>query len=260
MKSYLGTLKILLLASLAILAVIAVLIQSQADKPNNLEILEQVKTGLASEEIQTSDAKFDLWWVSEDGFSIINDDSLSVETKYLNCEADNITDERKFWTENANQQSKIVDAIMQQAGFEVNELNSSDSLEDLQFVDYVRAYERDKTKAVLVVNSDCWSVGSVDSPLYYSTSFSITDDFDVNYEAQSPYLIDLNLKDVVIHVSNVVDNWALINVNYRRSGHYVIVEKVDGKWIERFGGQDIISCTLRNDLKIPIELAPECSP
>lgn len=93
MKSYLGTLKILLLASLAILAVIAVLIQSQADKPNNLEILEQVKTGLASEEIQTSDAKFDLWWVSEDGFSIINDDSLSVETKYLNCEADNITDE-----------------------------------------------------------------------------------------------------------------------------------------------------------------------
>ena len=39
----------------------------------------------------------------------------------------------------------------------------------------------------------------------------------------------------------------------------VIVEKVDGKWIERFGGQDIISCTLRNDLQIPIELAPECS-
>jgi hypothetical protein len=259
MKSYLGTLKMIVLASLVILAVIAVLIQSQADKPNNLEILEQVKTGLASEEIQTSDAKFDLWWVSDDGFSIANDGSLSVETKYLDCEADN-NDQRKFWTENAIQQSKIVDAIMQQAGFEVNELNSSDSLEDLQFVDYVRAYERDKTKAVLVVNSDCWSVGSADSPLYYSTSFSITDDFDVNYEAQSPFLIDLNLKDVVIHVSNVVDNWALINVNYRRSGHYVIVEKVDGKWIERFGGQDIISCTLRNDLQIPLELAPNCAP
>ena len=194
------------LASLAVLAVIATIIQSQADKPNNVEIIEQVKTGLASEEIQTSEAKFGLWWVNEDGFSIINDVSLSLETKYLNCEADNITDERKFWTENAIQQSKIVDAIMQQAGFEVNELNSSDSLEDLQFVDYVRAYERDKTKAVLVVNSDCWSVGAVDSPFYYSTSFSITDDFDVNYEAQWPYLIDLNLKDVVIHVSNVVDN------------------------------------------------------
>jgi hypothetical protein len=259
MKSYLGTLKIILLASLAVLAVISIIFLFQADKPNNLEIIEQVKTGLANEEIQTSDAKFGLWWVSEDGFSIINEESLSVETKYFNCEADNITDERKFWTENAIQQSNTVDAIMQQAGFEVNELNSSDSLEDLQFVDYVRAYERDKTKAVLVVNSDCWSVGSADSPLYYSTSFSITDDFDVNYEAQSPYLIDLNLKDVVIHVSNVVENWALINVNYRRSGHYVIVEKVDGKWIERFGGQDIISCTLRNDLQIPIELAPECS-
>ena len=260
MKSYLGTLKMIVLASLVILAVIAVLIQSQADKPNNLEILEQVKTGLASEEIQTSDANFGLWWVSEDGFSIISDDSLSVETKYFNCEADNNTDQRKFWTENAIQQSETVDVIMQQAGFKVNELNTSDSLEDLQFVDYVRAYERGKTKAVLVVNADCWSVGSVDSPLYYSTSFSITDDFDVNYEAQSPYLIDLNLKDVVIHVSNVVDNWAAINVNYRRSGHYVIAEKVDGKWIERFGGQDIISCTLRNDLQIPLELAPDCAP
>ena len=124
MKSYLGTLKMIVPASLVVLAVIAIIFQSQADKPNNLEIIEQVKTGLASEGIQTSDAKFDLWWVSEDGFSIINDDSLSVETKYLNCEADNITEERKFWTENAIQQSKIVDAIMQQAGFEVNELNS----------------------------------------------------------------------------------------------------------------------------------------
>jgi hypothetical protein len=259
MKSYLGTLKILLLAAFAILAVTAAVILSRTDTPNNLEILNLVKTGLASEEIETSDAKFDLWWVSDDGYSIANDDSLSVETKYFNCEADN-NDQRKFWTENAIQQSKTVDAIMQQAGFKVNEINSSDSLADLQFVDYVRAYERDKTKAVLVVNSDCWSVGSVDSPLYYSTNFSLTDDFDVNYEAQSPYLIDLNLKDVVIHVSDVVDNWALINVNYRRSGHYVIAEKVDGKWIERFGGQDVISCTLRNDLQIPLELAPDCAP
>lgn len=78
--------------------------------------------------------------------------------------------------------------------------------------------------------------------------------------AKTRNLIDLNLKDVVIHVSNVVDNWALINVNYRRSGHYVIAEKVEGKWLERFGGQDIISCTLRNDLEIPIELAPDCAP
>jgi hypothetical protein len=258
MKGYLGTLKMRVLASLAVLAVFATVVQSQADKPDNLEIIEQVKTGLASEEIQTSDTKFDLWWVSDDGFSITNDDSLSVETKYFNCESDNITDERKFWTENAIQQSKVVDAIMQQAGFEVNELNSSDSLEDLQFVDYIRAYERDKTKAVLVVNSECWSVGSVDSPLYYSTSFSITDDFDLNYEAQSPYLIDLNLKDVIIHVSNVVDNWAVINVNYRRSGHYVIAEEVNGRWVERFGGQDVVPCTLRDEFQIPIELVPDC--
>jgi hypothetical protein len=260
MKSYLGTLKMLALASLATLAVIVAILQSKTDEPSNSKILEQVKTGLASEKLQTSDAKFNLWWVSDDGFSIANDDSLSVETKYFNCEADNNTDQRKFWTENAIQQSKTVDVIMQQAGFKVNELNSSDSLEDLQFVDYVRAYERGKTKAALVVNADCWSVGSVDSSLYYSTSFSITDDFDVNYEAQSPYLIDLDLKDVVIHVSNAVDNWASINVNYRRSGHYVIAEKVDGKWLEKFAGQDIISCTLRNDLQIPLELAPDCAP
>ncbi|MCF8553349.1 MAG: hypothetical protein K9F97_00605 [Candidatus Nanopelagicales bacterium] len=256
MKSYRGTLKMRVLASLAVLAVIATIIQSQTDKPNNLEIIEQVKTGLASEEIQTSDTKFGLWWISKDGYSITIDNSPAVESKYFNCEAD--IDERKFWTENAIQQSKVVDAIMQQAGFEVNELNSSDSLEDLQFVDYIRAYERDKTKAVLVVNSDCWSVGSVDSPLYYSTSFSITDDFDLNYEAQSPYLIDLNLKDVIIHVSNVVDNWAVINVNYRRSGHYVIAEEVNGRWVERFGGQDVVPCTLRDELQIPIELVPDC--
>ena len=258
MKSYLGTLKLIVLATLAILVSVIALMQFKTSSPSNTEVLAQVKSVLAKDDIEVSDSLLGIWWISKDGYSITIDNSPAVESKYFNCEADNITDERKFWTENAIQQSKVVDAIMQQAGFEVNELNSSDSLEDLQFVDYIRAYERDKTKAVLVVNSECWSVGSVDSPLYYSTSFSITDDFDLNYEAQSPYLIDLNLKDVIIHVSNVVDNWAVINVNYRRSGHYVIAEEVNGRWVEKFGGQDVVPCTLRDEFQIPIELVPDC--
>lgn len=259
MKSYLGTLKLIVLATLAILVSVIALMQFKTSSPSNIEVLAQVKTGFAKDDIEVSDSLLGIWWISKDGYSITIDNSPAVESKYFNCAAD--SDERKFWTENAIQQSKVVDAIMQQAGFEVNERNSSDSLEDLQFVDHVRAYERENTKAVLVINSDCWSDdGSGNSPLYYSSFFSMTDDFDANYEAQSPYLIDLNLKDVIIHVSNVVGNWAVINVNYRRSGHYVIAEEVNGRWVERFGGQDVVPCTLRDELKIPIELAPECAP
>lgn len=258
MTNKLGTLKKITLASTVALVSVIALVLFNTNSPSNTEVLEQVKTKLATEDVEASDSLLDIWWISKDGYSIIIDNSPAIEAKYLNCESDNLG-QREIWNRNALAQSSAVDEIMKRAGFTVNEANTSDSINDDQFVDYVRAYERDKTKAVLVVNSDCWSVGSVDSPLYYSTSFSITNDFDTNYEAQSPYLIDLNLKDVVIHVSNVVDDWAWINVNYRRSGHYVIVEKVDGKWVERFGGQDIISCTLRDDLKIPIELTPECA-
>jgi hypothetical protein len=260
MRNKLGTSKKIILASTTVLLSVFALVLFNTNSPSNTKVLEQVKSVLMKDDIEVSDSLLDIWWISEDGYSITNDDSPAVEAKYFDCESDNLA-QREIWSSNALEQSSAVDEVMQRAGFTVNDKNTSDSLADDQFVDYVRAYERENTKAVLVINTDCWSDdGSGYSPLYYSSFFSMTDDFDANYESQSPYLIDLNLKDVVIHVSNVVDDWAWINVNYRRSGHYVIAEKANGKWVERFGGQDLISCTLRNDLKIPIQLAPECAP
>jgi hypothetical protein len=258
MTNKLGSTKIIIFTVSIILIGATALLQLKTNTPSDTKVLEQVKSALTKDDIEVSDSLLDIWWISNDGYSITNDESPAVEAKYFDCESDNSA-QREIWSSNALEQSSAVDEVMQRAGFTVNDKNTSDSLTDDQFVDYVRAYERENTKAVLVINTDCWSDdGSGNSPLYYSSSFSMTDDFDTNYESQSPYLIDLNLKDVVIHVSNVVDDWALINVNYRRSGHYVIAEKANGKWVERFGGQDLVPCTLRDELKIPIELVPEC--
>lgn len=260
MTNKLGTSKKIILASTAVLVSVIALVLFNTNSSSNTEVLEQVRTELAKDDIEVSDSLLDIWWISKDGYSITNDSSPAIEAKFFDCESDNLG-QRDIWTRNALAQSSAVDEIMKRAGFTVNEANTSDSLNDDQFVDFIRAYEHESTKAVLVINVDCWSDdGSGNSPLYYSSFFSMTDDFDTNYESQSPYLIDLNLKDVVIHVSNVVDDWAWINVNYRRSGHYVIAEKANGKWVERFGGQDLVPCTLRDDLQIPIELAPDCAP
>ena len=127
----------------------------------------------------------------------------------------------------------------------------------MQFYDYVQAYEKGISKCVFKANPYCVAFSETES-FYNSFSFTCTESYDNNYIEQSQYLKDLDIKDAIISVSKKVDGHALINVNYRRTGHFVIAKLVDGKWVEVYSGQDYPRCDLMEENKVPEEIYSEC--
>ena len=200
----------------------------------------------------------DLWWVTRDGYSIINDLSPAIEAQIPGCESD--VSNSSMWKATATKIIAAVDSVMTSESFAIDkETNSSKSLSDTKFYDYIKAYYRGSSKAVLSISPDCGSTLPTDNPeMYYSASFGYTNDYQKNYDEQSPFLYDLELKDVIVHVTQSEGDFRSLVVNYRRSGHSTIVKRIDGKWTELWSGQDLISCAIRDKFEIPISIAGDC--
>ena len=138
------------------------------------------------------------------------------------------------------------------AGFSLNQANSSRSITDDQFYDYVQAYEKDEIKCTLVASPDCG--GSSGVPTHYDFSFSCTDSFEENYQEQIPYLKDLNLTDTIVHVSEKVGDYVNLKVYYRRSGYYVIAQLINGTWTELQASQEAPSRQIMESHQVPLEI------
>ena len=206
----------------------------------------------------------DLWWVTRDGYSIINDSSPAVEAQFPGCVSDDSF--YSMWTANAKKVVAAIDSVMVSEEFTFDNSNNSSksltystSFNDSEHYDYIKAYFRGETKAVLSISPDCGSTLPTDNPeMYYSASFGYTNDYQKNYDEQSPFLYDLDLKNVIVHVTQSEGDFRSLAVNYRRSGHATIVKLVNGKWTELWSGQDLISCAIRDKFEIPISIAGDC--
>ena len=228
------------------------------NKDSGAALLSKVQSSLASIAPVVKRSNMDLWWVTRDGYSIINDSSPAIEAQIPGCESD--VSNSSMWHATATKIIAAVDSVMSSESFAIDkETNSSKSLSDTKFYDYIKAYYRGSTKAVLSISPDCGSTSTDDNPvMYYSASFGYTNDYQKNYDVQSQFLRDLNLKDVIVHVEKVDGDFRLLAVNYRRSGHATIAKLVDGKWHELWSGQDLITCAERDSKKIPKSMAPDC--
>jgi hypothetical protein len=196
-----------------------------------------------------------VWWVSEDGLNIINDNSTGVELYSFNCESN--LNSNSVFKEMAQSIGSEIGKVMTQNGFKLNQRNSSKSIDDDQFYDYVQAYEKDSVKAVFTADPDC-ETSSNEIPMHYTFSFIFTNNFEANYQEQAQYLKDLNINDAIIHVRNKVDDFVNLSVHYRRTGHYTIAKLINGKWTELFSGQDIPSCEIVKKYSIPKGIISDC--
>ncbi len=195
-----------------------------------------------------------LWWISQDNLNIINDNSSGEVLKVFNCINDS---ERKIFKEVTQTLGPKINQIMKQQGFSQNKINSSASIEDDKFYDYVQAYEKGADKCVFTASPDCGSLLD-EKQMYYAFSFTCTKNYDLNYQSQAFYRKDLGIKDSIIHVQKQVDDFVYLNVNYRRSGHFTIAKKVDNKWTEIVSGQDKPPCNVLEQNKVPKEIQSEC--
>jgi hypothetical protein len=200
-----------------------------------------------------------IWWISTDGLNIINDNSLGVQLNIFNCEADLAS--HKTFKEISQLLSSKINEIMIQNGFTKNLSNSSTSIDDDKFYDYIQAYENKTIKAIFTANPDCIASDSNDSntnPKQYSFSFGYTTNFDKNYEQQSQYLKDLAINNAVIRAEKKVGDFAILNVAGRRSGYSIIAKLIDGKWQNIHSGQSLPSCEVVNKYQIPKEIVADC--
>ncbi|KKS41776.1 MAG: hypothetical protein UV61_C0006G0130 [Candidatus Gottesmanbacteria bacterium GW2011_GWB1_43_11] len=204
-------------------------------------------------------AKLGIGWISQDNLNIINDDSSGFELRSFNCEKD--VSQLLDFKEIAQSASSKIDLEMRQNGFNLNQKNSSTSIADNQFHDYVQAYEKGTTKCAFVASPNCGGT-SLEGPMYYTFSLGCTEDFDKNYQQQAPYLTDLGIDKAVIHVQQKVGDFVKLNVNERRSGHghYTVAKLINGKWKELFSGQDIPTCEALEKNAVPKEIMSECYP
>jgi hypothetical protein len=195
-----------------------------------------------------------VWWISPDDLNIINQDEIGLEHR-LTCKSP-LSQKTPYFDAIENLSSSIA-LIMKSQGFVINQKNSSQSLVDDQFYDYIQAFETSDLKCIFKVNPDCGRDHK--SPTNYHTiSFTCTDNFDWNYQEQSPYLKDLNIKNHTIYVSKKVDDFVLLSVSGRRAGHLLLAKRINGKWVEVSSGQEGPSCEAVDRFNVPKELYGEC--
>ncbi|MBU2577545.1 hypothetical protein KKA69_01805 [Patescibacteria group bacterium] len=191
-----------------------------------------------------------VWWVSNDGYNIINSNTFGLESQF-DCE--------NYSASRFNSSLKILAPLfptfMQQQGFNKNNFNSSTSLTDTQFYDYVQAYEKNGLKCTLTADPDC----SGTDHMWQTITFSCTSDFDKNYSLQTPFLKDLQVKGAIVSVSKQVGNYVYLDAHARRTGWYIIAMKqANGKWEQITSGQDDASCSIMNQYSVPKEIYGNC--
>lgn len=256
-KKWLFSITILILA-LFMFSGIAVFLQSRNNNQSFLIIkskFENYAKDYNAEVLEKNNLS--VWWINPDNLNIINDNSSGIEFDLNVCESD--LESKSLFKKTALILGQKINVIMEQNGFKINQQNSSKSIADEQFYDYIQAYEKNPLKCVFVANPDCGKLTG-EAKMHYTFSFSCTDQFAKNYQEQAPYLKDLKIKDAIIHVEKRVGDFVKLNVNYRRSGYFTAAKLVNGKWQELYSGQDNPSCEIVNKYKIPKEILPDCYP
>ena len=227
------------------------IISEYDDLFKDVEIILADLNGLPTEQIDDNA----MWWVSMDGFSILNSNSAGI-VGGVSCRTSSYEEGLKIVQEMKEKIGPAIDELMLDQGYKVNNNNSSVSYEDDSFYDYIQGYENDDTKCLLTISPDC--SGGIGHSMGYAATFSCTSDFESNYSSQAPILEDLQLFGQVISNVKMVDNFFTASVNGRRSGYIIIAKKINNKWVKVHGGHDGPTCDVVDKYEIPNEFVSNC--
>ena len=222
------------------------------------DIVKEIGKGLEkkydSNDISYSNKSY-VWWISPEELNIFSPDASQVSLELV-CKNDGI----ELPKEDLNLVLPTVDNIFTEKGFKINDINSSNSIEDDTFYDYVKAYEKGNIKCTLTSNPDCYAEEYKEENTIFIQNIRIacTNKYEESLQRQSSYLKDLGIKDAIVNVEVEKGDFIRFNIGLRRTGYYIIAKNENGKWNEIFKGQDIPSCELINEYNIPEEIYKEC--
>lgn len=206
---------------------------------------------------QTSDIQAlndGLWWDDNDGYSVIipsTESILIAKTKDGEILESTVIPGEYFMLELA-----IAKQVFTNRGFTLNKRNSSTSIDDSNFYDYVQAYEKNGKLCTIVVNEDYSSYGSgigKEAKMAYTLMVSCGDTLSEAQIEQHPFLDALGLKDkkTVVQIINQDGLFFQIGMNQRRGGFTAILKKDGNKYRVLLISQEAPSCALIDKEKIP---------
>lgn len=225
-------------------------------KTTNSQTLLDITDLLADEELKPVDRQ-NMWWVSNDNWSILVEDSEAMGLVRAKAYAE--------LQEPASVTSKIVENISSyfiNQGYTQNQNNSSQSTSDDSFYDYIKGFENNKEKCLLSVNPDESYYQDENKQMVavpnIVVSCSNSSFFNASYNKQIPYLKAMNDRKAVIYIQEETDSAIKANVNWRRTGAFALFSKKNGNWEMIYLGQDQPSCQVLEKYDFPKEVHDSC--
>lgn len=200
-------------------------------------------------------------WVADDGLIISSNDSSGISlTISVKDSEESSSESADLELLGVNLREKVaieLDKAMTQREFQKDLTNSSK-----EFNVYKQAYKKDNLRCFFATSGedDAMHVSYDYQDEVYSISYGFTcfDNFEKNYNQQKPFLEDLTTlqENSFIDITNNDDEFALINVRGTTwfSGHYVLAQKIDGKWTELISGQDVPECKQLREYQVPTDV------
>ena len=237
--------------------------EDKQENPKDIihNIATEVNKDLTELEKGVESADGYLWWITEDNYNIqiLNSPQLA----FKHAVSDEFVSKYNFKSIvnylNSKTTREIIEQTLLDDGFIKNEKNSSIDENDERLYDYISAYQKNDIICTFIVRSEIHSDEKNHSKYIWS-QLIFSNELEEYYNKQKQILDDLNLKNkpVVISIKRQMDNFYYINVNYRRTGHYIIAQKINGKFEEIVGGQDYIPCTTAEEFNIPEYIYEKC--
>jgi hypothetical protein len=225
-------------------------------RTTNSQTLLNITDLLTDEEFMPVDRQT-MWWVSDDNWSILvdNSESVGLVRAIAYFELQNPTSET----------SKIVETLSSyfaKQGYNQNRNNSSENVADDTYYDFIRGYENNNEKCLLSVNPDesYFQDENKQMVAYPNIVISCSDlaSFDASYNKQIPYLKAMNDRKAVIYIQDQTDSAVKANVNWRRTGSFALFLKMNGFWEMIYRGQDQPSCQTLEKYNFPKEIHDSC--
>jgi hypothetical protein len=195
------------------------------------------------------------WWISDDGWNIENQNSKNIVMNIYPCDVKTYFTQCKALTKLENERSytpygyvlkyaklpkaielnKKVSNVFLANGFTLNKSNSSKSVDDIEFYDYILAFQNEDTRCTVITSPDLSITREEEMTINYEITCS--DNFKKNYDQQLSYLkalVEYNDKyrEAVVnpHPYSKEGNFENISVHFRRSGESAIMKKTGDKY------------------------------
>ncbi len=196
-----------------------------------------------------------LWWTMPDHLNVAAQEATVRSAQYP--EAPTSSNGVKQFGLQAKLLSLRVDRVLTANGFKKDSLNSSRDLQDQTLYDYIQAYTNDQLVCTFTISGD--SFETTDLFLRCVSKEQIKKAFaeqKVFLRAILPLESD---KDIIVsHIRLYPPEFAVVAVNYRRTGYEAILKKINGVYVRIFAGQEAPSCDIVQQFAIPKEVVPTC--